>query len=44
MSAFLFDDEVPAVDSVVIADADLINGHSAEDIFVRNSRRIPEGA
>lgn len=43
MSA-LFLDSAPAVESVVIDEADLVNGHSAEDVFVSHAKRTPEGA
>jgi hypothetical protein len=43
MSA-LFSDIAPAVESVVIDEADLVNGHSAEDVFISNAKRTPEGS
>ena len=37
-------DSAPAIESVVIDEADLVNGYSAEDVFVSNAKRTPEGA
>ena len=37
------DEEDIPLDSVVIDEADIVNGHSAERIFVEHMSRTPEG-